>query len=612
METRENTLSERERYILNALLNDADEVARRRACALLDWADGKPTKIIAQELNVRAPQVRKLTRDFAQKRLEVFPLPSLERAMRGAAGPATVTALIEKYPTNPKHLNHVAALALQLFDGARQAHHLALPWRRVLEAGARMHNLGSQTTDESRHVFRAHDIILAYDLQGFTPLERDVIACLTLFYRKKGKPQRDAIFAAFAPDLQHATLALAAILRVANALDITNTQSAAIHSISVNTVTEVAVMGRDAEENAACAAKRADLWQKVLAPPLVVRVETDEPNPTVTARAPVRQRGSSRRAQPLQAERASKPPPPAWSADDSIGAVARAVISGQFIKLESLTQALRANEDVEAVHDMRVACRRLISAFRLFQSYLPAKATRKLRPVLKELRDALGAARNLDVLLANVEAYQNGVEAELRADLDHVVEVWRAERALEQQKLVALIDSPEYQEWADRMVRFVGEPPKPAPRIAELVPALVWREYAAVRAYETRLGTCTLDELHRLRIEIKRLRYTLEFFADAFGAKPVRLIEPLVALQDHLGAIQDCVVAGAALTDFIGRQAHAARHAGTSVPAFRGVAAYHAQLQERIETLRAELLEHWQIVVSSSYRRELGETVALL
>ncbi len=615
--------------MLRALLDDPDDTARRRARALLDWADGHGPKAIARDLGVRPAQVHKLTRAFLQKRLEVFPQPSLERALRGASGATNIPSLLAKYPSNPKHLAHVAALALQLFDATRELHQLGGQWRRVLEAGARLHNLGSQTAEDARHLYRAHDLVLAHNIAGFSPQERDVIACLTLFHRKKVKPEQDGLFVLFEPELQRATLALAAILRVANGLDITNTQTTAIGSITLYPVTEVVVAGADAEENAACANKRADLWRHVLALPLVVRVGTSPrtasrrrsgerhprldavPSPWegegVTSPQPSHQREGGRAVG--GSERTFKP----LTSDDSMRTAARQVISHQFDKLLGFEEAVRAGKDVESVHDMRVACRRLNSAFRLFRTYLAKKNVRKLRPVLEQLRDALGAARNLDVLLAELDAFRARAEPELEHDLEPVRAAWQHERAQAQAALVRLFGSSAYGEWVERMETFLtGSHDDSTPTVAQVVPALVWKRYGVVRGFEAQLSTAALEELHALRIEIKRLRYTLEFFAEAFGEKPMQLIEPLVALQDQLGAIQDAVVGGQALTDFIAAQARAAQHAGETIGSFQGVAAYRAHLQERIHLRRAQLPEHWRVVMSREYRSMLGQVTARL
>lgn len=292
---------------------------------------------------------------------------------------------------------------------------------------------------------------------------------------------------------------------------------------------------------------------------------------------------------------------------------ARLVLKHQFSKLERLQAAVRTNADVDAVHDLRVTCRRLNSALRLFRNYLPAKRARKLRRVLEQVRETLGVSRNLDVLLADLDAYR--AEAPIQADsqLARVAEAWRAERDLQQLPLLKLLDSEKFRAWGEQMSAFLNSPARAAaPRVADILPAQLWRQYGAVRAFQTRYETAPLQELHTLRIEIKRFRYTLEFFASVFAEQPDALLEPLVTLQDLLGAIQDAVVAGQALATFMRVQARRAKRVGADIPEFQALAAYHAHLHAKIQSLRAQLPERFAIVLDLAFRQQLANLTANL
>src|SRR5437867_10258027 len=106
-------------------------------------------------------------------------------------------------------------------------------------------------------------------------------------------------------------------------------------------------------------------------------------------------------------------------------AAARHILDRQFSKLKHIESAVRAADDIEAVHDMRVACRRMNSALRLFKNYLPSKRVKKLRPVLEDLRDTLGATRDLDVLQQDLETYRAGTPEQDYAQLQCLAEAWR-------------------------------------------------------------------------------------------------------------------------------------------------------------------------------------------
>jgi CHAD domain-containing protein len=467
-----------------------------------------------------------------------------------------------------------------------------------LEAGARLHGLGGHVDDDPRGQRVAHDIVLSHELAGFTVRERDVIASLAMFARNKAKVDRIPAFNALDPDTKRGTLILASLLRVADGLDDSKSQTTRIVRVTTTPVVEVGVAGDRASQDAGRANKKADLWLKVMEQPLTVRVE----NPTEPA-----EDVPAQRAQPI-------------TANDTIGYAGRAIVSHQFDKLRGLEAPLRANVDAEAVHDMRVALRRINSALRLFRPYLPGKPLKKIRPFLEELRDTLGAARNLDVLCADLEKFRMDTGGTDASTLEPLARAWAEERAAAQRSLVKVLDGPDYEEWTERMAAFVKSKERSrTPRVSIVVPPLVWEQYGAVRSRDFGLDDSTLEGLHALRIRIKRLRYTLEFFrapleaADEPGESPPEssdLIKPLVALQDQLGAIQDAVVAGQMLTAFIAHQASEANQHGELAPDFQGIAAYHSRVQKRIGEYRQGLPELWAVVISPEYRQLLARAVA--
>jgi CHAD domain-containing protein len=89
--------------------------------------------------------------------------------------------------------------------------------------------------------------------------------------------------------------------------------------------------------------------------------------------------------------------------------------------------------------------------------------------------------------------------------------------------------------------------------VRHIVPVAVHERAAALLAYDEWVSKSdvSLKRLHRLRISGKRLRYTLEFFEEVLAPQTKDLIERLKHLQDHLGDLQDAVVASELLRDFL-------------------------------------------------------------
>jgi CHAD domain-containing protein len=115
--------------------------------------------------------------------------------------------------------------------------------------------------------------------------------------------------------------------------------------------------------------------------------------------------------------------------------------------------------------------------------------------------------------------------------------------------------------------------------------------------------------LHALRIECKRLRYTLEFFEEVLGAEAKEVIAEVVQLQDHLGNLNDADVANALLSDFL-----FASRSGT--PSERliapGVVAYLAVKQRELQTLIETFPQIWERFNRPEVRHWLASAIAVL
>jgi CHAD domain-containing protein len=121
-----------------------------------------------------------------------------------------------------------------------------------------------------------------------------------------------------------------------------------------------------------------------------------------------------------------------------------------------------------------------------------------------------------------------------------------------------------------------------------------------------------LERLHRLRIASKGLRYTLEYFQEVLGPEAKEAIKEIKGLQDHLGDLQDAVVASNLLRDFMtwGTWGHTPTKEVTPPPAepivAPGVAAYLAARQIEIQQLVDAFPHIWERIQSLNF----GQLVA--
>lgn len=133
-------------------------------------------------------------------------------------GLSGVLQLANELDSEPGHARHVRTLARLLFDQTKSLHGLGRRERRVLEAGALLHDTGLRR-GVNRHHKHSRDIILDLDLPGFSEEEKAVIACLARYHRKAPPRPDHRVFRDLAPETQRTVRVLAAILRIADGLD---------------------------------------------------------------------------------------------------------------------------------------------------------------------------------------------------------------------------------------------------------------------------------------------------------------------------------------------------------------------------------------------------------
>lgn len=142
-------------------------------------------------------------------------------------------ALGRKYNHDVKHAASVENTSLLLFDRMVRIHGLGRRERFMLKIATILHDIG-KFVSLRRHYFYSYRLIVSSDIFGFSEVERALIANIA-YYHSKGTPSlSDGNFAALAP-AQRITLAkLAAIIRVADAVDRSHLQKAAICDITLS------------------------------------------------------------------------------------------------------------------------------------------------------------------------------------------------------------------------------------------------------------------------------------------------------------------------------------------------------------------------------------------
>jgi CHAD domain-containing protein len=114
---------------------------------------------------------------------------------------------------------------------------------------------------------------------------------------------------------------------------------------------------------------------------------------------------------------------------DAYAAVAARVVAVRAAEVADHADGVLDLADIEALHDMRVATRRLRAALEVFEACFPRDAFRVALSDVKELADALGERRDRDVTIAALEEFASHLPAPDRLGIESLTSLLRAEQA---------------------------------------------------------------------------------------------------------------------------------------------------------------------------------------
>jgi triphosphatase len=247
----------------------------------------------------------------------------------------------------------------------------------------------------------------------------------------------------------------------------------------------------------------------------------------------------------------SKKPPEKYAVrlDDRLDCAVRKILGYQFIRFREQLPGVLREIDTEFVHQARVATRRMRSALRLFRDAVPLDTGICLARELAWIGGLFGAVRDLDVFLLNLARFETQLER-FPAKQKALFEGWIQEhRRAPYAALAEMLASTRYGQFERRIERFMAAPIPVRPRaplavkpVRQVAPGIIKEKFAAVMDQGQRvLKNPKLKQFHRLRIQMKRLRYACEFMAPAYDGALDPFIERTVEIQDCLGEIQDAV-----------------------------------------------------------------------
>lgn len=134
---------------------------------------------------------------------------------------------------------------------------------------------------------------------------------------------------------------------------------------------------------------------------------------------------------------------PGLTADEPYAAAAAKIVSVRAREVADHSRDVLDTSDVERVHDMRVATRRLRAALEIFEPCFPPKEFRAALGKVKTIADALGERRDRDVTIAALEDFAAAMAAPDRPGIETLIERLRAEQAKANEALSALVTARE-------------------------------------------------------------------------------------------------------------------------------------------------------------------------
>lgn len=236
------------------------------------------------------------------------------------------------------------------------------------------------------------------------------------------------------------------------------------------------------------------------------------------------------------------------------------VLKRYFVEFLQLEPGARLGEDREALHQMRVATRRMRAALRLFQDFLPVSVLR-YRESWRWITNVLGPVRDLDVKLEQLDAWRAEAPDDEQGAFAEIAPIVFRQRALARKRMLRSLDGNRYARLTQRFAQILEQgPAKSCARhslLGDVLPNLVEPLHRKVLKAGKRIKhTPDLENYHRLRIAAKKLRYALEFSSPLSRNHAKNLRKRLVKLQDVLGQFNDAHVAIQNVRALLATQAH--------------------------------------------------------
>ena len=297
------------------------------------------------------------------------------------------------------------------------------------------------------------------------------------------------------------------------------------------------------------------------------------------------------------------------------------LIAGRWRELLKMLPAVTDGNDPEAVHDARVASRRLRAAMDAATGAFPERWYRSLHKDAKAITKALGSVRDYDGLLEKLAVDEASSDAAYRLGIRHLKAGISRERRKARSVMNKRLGRYETRRFRKEIrTRFPRKPGKQPPgqgkkgrdnQVSFEVAARVFigARAADLFAFETTLQeTDAAETFHDARIAVKRLRYALELFPAVIPGDGEQLIEALKGMQEMLGDLHDLDVRIQRVSGGIDRLRLSPR--AKDIRLLESLLAVHDGDRQSRADLRCKVVDRWRDLMDSGLEDRLASISA--
>lgn len=223
----------------------------------------------------------------------------------------------------------------------------------------------------------------------------------------------------------------------------------------------------------------------------------------------------------------------------------------QLRLMQGEVQGVIDSTDIEYIHRMRVASRRLRAAQAVFDPLLFRKRSEPWETAIKKVTRSLGAARDLDIQIETIRRFRLMVEdPRSQPGANRLFLRLLQTRVSAQKKVIRVVKDfsndkvvKQFEARLQKLAPVEGYSPSPDPQILKLSAESALQKLDILLGFQPFVDHPeSILELHDMRIAAKRLRYTLELFAPLYKDGFKSWLKSLKEVQDLLGYMHDCDV----------------------------------------------------------------------